>query len=229
MNITSRKQNEKLVALLISIGVLILVIAALLWYRIIIPHGDKAEVKTTSSTIDVIYSADAFSGGDEIKSDLSGPKNSEISSSSKSSSASEKLFISSIPIYKNQFKNNRTDNASNNSDSDVDITPQIGPSLKGVNGEPSGKSTISQNYELAGRELLSICEIKDSKEEGVVVVNFIVDKEGTVIEADPNGRGTTTSSTILKAKARQAVLCAKFSPSAEYEKQAGIITLKFDF
>lgn len=70
---------------------------------------------------------------------------------------------------------------------------------------------------------------KDTKEEGKVVVEITVDRNGKVIKADPNGRGTTTSSPMLKAKARQAALATTFKVSGEFEEQKGTITIIFSF
>ena len=70
---------------------------------------------------------------------------------------------------------------------------------------------------------------KDTKEEGKVVVEITVDSEGNVIEANPNGRGTTTSSALLKAKAKQAALATKFNIDGKFEEQRGTITIIFSF
>ncbi len=70
---------------------------------------------------------------------------------------------------------------------------------------------------------------KDTKEEGKVVVEITVDSEGNVIEANPNGRGTTTSSALLKAKAKQAALATKFNIEGKFEEQRGTITIIFSF
>jgi TonB family protein len=67
------------------------------------------------------------------------------------------------------------------------------------------------------------------KEEGKVVVEITVDSEGNVIEANPNGRGTTTSSALLKAKAKQAALATKFNIEGKFEEQRGTITIIFSF
>lgn len=69
----------------------------------------------------------------------------------------------------------------------------------------------------------------DTKEEGKVVVEITVDAEGNVIEAIPNGRGTTTSSALLKAKAKQAALATKFNVDGKFEEQKGTITIVFSF
>ena len=69
---------------------------------------------------------------------------------------------------------------------------------------------------------------KDTKEEGKVVVEITVDKMGRVVKADPNGRGTTTSSSALKEKAKQTALTTQFSIS-NLEEQKGTITIIFSF
>ncbi len=82
----------------------------------------------------------------------------------------------------------------------------------------------------------------DTKEEGKVVVEITVDSEGNVIEANPNGRGTTTSSSLLKEKAKLAALATKFNVDAKFvghrsnkdeyimpDLQSGTITFVFFF
>lgn len=98
------------------------------------------------------------------------------------------------------------------------------------NGNGPGMGTNGTGINLAGRKILTPpCKVNDSKEEGVVVVNITVDKQGNVKEADPNGRGTNTSSSVLKSKARQAALCAKFNPSDKFDEQTGTMIFKFEF
>lgn len=98
--------------------------------------------------------------------------------------------------------------------------PGSGPGFGG------GKVGVS----LKGRTLIVPPKLpNDAKEEGRVVVDITVDSEGNVIEASPNGRGTTTSSAILKAKARQAALATKFNVDGVYEEQTGTITFVFSF
>ncbi|NBQ48234.1 MAG: energy transducer TonB, partial [Sphingobacteriia bacterium] len=65
--------------------------------------------------------------------------------------------------------------------------------------------------------------------EGKVVVDITVDGDGNVIDANPNGRGTTTSSANLKNKAKQAALATKFNVDGKYEEQTGTITIIFAF
>ncbi|MDP1803346.1 MAG: hypothetical protein Q8L81_18430 [Bacteroidota bacterium] len=84
--------------------------------------------------------------------------------------------------------------------------------------------------DLKGRAVVKPPQLpKDTKEEGKVVVEITVDSEGNVIEANPNGRGTTTSSALLKAKAKQAALATKFNVEGKFEEQRGTITIIFSF
>jgi len=97
---------------------------------------------------------------------------------------------------------------------------------KGPGSGPGSKYGI----DLKGRAVVKPPQLpKDTKEEGKVVVEITVDSEGNVIEANPNGRGTTTSSALLKAKAKQAALATKFNVEGKFEEQRGTITIVFAF
>lgn len=98
-------------------------------------------------------------------------------------------------------------------------------------GPGSGPGTGSgYKFTLDGRAVIKPPTLpKDTKEEGKVVVNIVVDSDGNVIEADPNGRGTTTSSALLKAKARQAAMATKFNIDGKMSEQRGTITIIFAF
>ncbi len=95
------------------------------------------------------------------------------------------------------------------------------------NGTPgfNGKG----GYDLKGRQLMVRPDkLTDSEEEGIVVVEIIVDENGKVIKATPGQRGSTTTSAKLFAKARQAVRQAKFNPSPDGAKeQRGTWTFVF--
>lgn len=102
--------------------------------------------------------------------------------------------------------------------------PGSGPGSGGIGG--GGKIGI----DMRGRAIVVPPKLpKDTKEEGKVVVEILVDSEGNVIDANPNGRGTTTSSATLKAKAKQAALATKFNVSGKFEEQKGTITIIFSF
>lgn len=97
-------------------------------------------------------------------------------------------------------------------------------------GKGSGFGGGKIGIDLKGRMLVRPPQLpKDTKEEGKVVVEITVDTEGNVIEANPNGRGTSTSSPILKAKAKQAALNTKFDINGKFDEQHGTITIIFSF
>jgi outer membrane biosynthesis protein TonB len=103
----------------------------------------------------------------------------------------------------------------------------IGPGSGPGSGPGHGSG---YKFTLDGRSVIKPPTLpKDTKEEGKVVVNIVVDSEGNVIEADPNGRGTTTSSALLKAKARQAAMATKFNIDGKMGEQRGTITIIFAF
>jgi hypothetical protein len=95
------------------------------------------------------------------------------------------------------------------------------------NGTPGGPG--GGGYDLRGRNLLKKPDIMtDSEEEGVVVVEIIVDETGKVVKATPGARGSTTTSSRLFAKARGAAFQAKFNPSPEgIKEQRGTYTFVF--
>lgn len=84
-------------------------------------------------------------------------------------------------------------------------------------------------YSLKGRKLLQRPQLlDDSQEEGIVVVDIIVDETGKVIDAIPGQRGSTTTSSFLYTLARQAAKTAKFNPSPEgIKEQRGTYTFVF--
>lgn len=85
------------------------------------------------------------------------------------------------------------------------------------------------SFDLAGRAVRAKPSIFDnSQETGKVVVDIKVDKFGNVIDAIPGARGSTTTSSNLYRKAKEAALKAKFSQSpAGVEEQRGTITFVF--
>lgn len=85
------------------------------------------------------------------------------------------------------------------------------------------------SYSLAGRKIFSPPKIYDnSQETGKVVVEIKVDKYGIVTDAIPGARGSTTTSSNLYRKAKEAALKAKFNASPEgVEEQRGTITFVF--
>jgi outer membrane biosynthesis protein TonB len=91
----------------------------------------------------------------------------------------------------------------------------------------SGGDGISHNF--SNRRLVSTPTIIDnSQDEGKVVVEIVVDRNGKVIKATPGGIGSGTTSTNLFNKAKNAALKTKFSsnPNAPAE-QYGQLTFVF--
>ena len=123
------------------------------------------------------------------------------------------------------FKNGTGGSGSGSGGGDGD-----GDGLGSGPGKGPGFGGGKYNVDLRGRSLVKPPKLPtDLNEEGKVVVEITVDGEGTVIEANPNGRGTTTSSAILKAKAKQAALATKFNVDGKFEEQKGTITIIFTF
>jgi periplasmic protein TonB len=93
-------------------------------------------------------------------------------------------------------------------------------------GGPGGNGI---NFSLSGRSMRVPPKITDqSQEQGKVVVDITVDKNGNVVTASAPGRGSTTTSTNLVRKAKDAAMKTKFSPSPQgVEEQRGTITFAF--
>ena len=152
-----------------------------------------------------------------------------------------------------KFKKNTGKNGGgigNNEEAGENGSPNGNPFKNGTGGEGSGNDNGNGNgngngpgsgigkggfgrgigIDLKGRAVVKPPKLpSDTKEEGKVVVEITVDSEGNVIEANPNGRGTTTSSALLKAKAKHAALATKFNIDGKFEEQQGTITIVFSF
>jgi TonB family protein len=104
-----------------------------------------------------------------------------------------------------------------------------GPGNGTGEGDGSGPGKGGISFDLSGRSLLKKPVVNDkSQETGRVVVNITVDKQGAVTAAIPGGRGSTTTSSYLFSKAKEAAMQAKFSPSPEAaEIQKGTMTFVF--
>ncbi len=110
---------------------------------------------------------------------------------------------------------------------DLNGSPNGGDGGGGGNGTGMGPGN-GPKWDLRGRKMLKVPQlVDDSQEEGKVVVEITVDATGKVIQASPGGRGSTTTSSVLYAKARQAALKAQFNAAAETTEQKGSITFVF--
>ena len=106
--------------------------------------------------------------------------------------------------------------------------PNKGP---GDDDGPPGKGTHGGvGFDLPNRKMLTPPTLpKNITEEGRVVVEIVVDKNGNVIKAEANGRGTNTNSSNLKTIARQAAFATKFNVSGAEGEQKGTLTMVFSF
>ena len=94
----------------------------------------------------------------------------------------------------------------------------------GGNGDGKGYS-----FNLGDRSMRVAPHLTDqSQEQGKVVIDITVDKAGNVLSASGPGRGSTTTSSNLVRKAKEAAMKSKFSPSPQgVEEQRGTITFVF--
>lgn len=88
---------------------------------------------------------------------------------------------------------------------------------------------VGPDFDLKGRSMRSAPTVDDrSQEQGIVVIDIVVDKYGTVTSATGPGRNSTTTSSVLVRKAKEAALKTKFNPSPTgVEEQRGSITYNF--
>jgi TonB family protein len=107
-----------------------------------------------------------------------------------------------------------------------------------LSGEPgagnydgSGKGNTGTGFDLSGRSLSGALPKPEYniQEEGIVVVEITVDRNGNVVSAEPILRGTTTQNSYLWRVARQAALKARFNSDSDAPAyQKGTITYHFD-
>lgn len=96
-------------------------------------------------------------------------------------------------------------------------------------GSGAGRGTGVGDYQLAGRKVLAKPKPQyKCNEEGRVVVEISVDKNGRVIAATPGVRGTTNSAKCLLDQAKVAAMDTKFdSNESAPDKQIGKIVYNF--
>ena len=96
-------------------------------------------------------------------------------------------------------------------------------------GNGSGSGTGSGNYQLGNRKALSKPQPKYlCNEQGTVVVQISVDKNGTVISANPGIKGTSNTAKCLLDQARIAAMNTKWqSDDTAPDKQIGKIIYNF--
>nr|WP_321408349.1 TonB family protein [uncultured Carboxylicivirga sp.] len=99
-----------------------------------------------------------------------------------------------------------------------------------TNRTGSGKGNSGNGFDLTGRSLVGGLPkpTYNIQEEGIVVVEITVDRNGNVINAVPILRGSTTQNNYLQSKAIEAAKKAKFNADKEAAAyQKGTITYHF--
>lgn len=134
----------------------------------------------------------------------------------------------------NKFKNNKPGQSGGDGNSGKpgnEGDPNGSPNGDGGGGGGTGTGTGPGNgpdYSLSGRKMIAMPRVvDDSQAEGRVVVEITVDANGKVIQATAGARGSTTTSSVLYSKARQAALTAKFNAAQGTTEQKGTITFVF--
>lgn len=97
-------------------------------------------------------------------------------------------------------------------------------------GETSGVGGWGGSFNLGGRSLGSGGLIRPkytANDYGTVVVDIVVDSKGNVVEATI-GKGTNTTSSVLKDEALSAAKRTKFNAVSSVVNQKGTITYKFN-
>jgi protein TonB len=103
-------------------------------------------------------------------------------------------------------------------------------------GDPNGKTPGMSNgdggniqFFLKNRRIFTKPDIStNSQDQGKVVVLILVDQTGKVIKATPGEKGSTTTSGVLYAKAKEAALATKFNASPDgTPQQQGTMTFVF--
>nr|WP_321450777.1 energy transducer TonB [uncultured Carboxylicivirga sp.] len=120
----------------------------------------------------------------------------------------------------------------NTSEGDTGGTGNQGQATGGnsTNRTGSGLGNSGNGFDLSGRSLVGTLPLPTYRiqEEGIVVVNITVDKNGYVTAADVNLKGTNTMNKELRNRAIEAAKKAKFNSDKEAAAyQQGTITYHF--
>ncbi len=103
-------------------------------------------------------------------------------------------------------------------------TPNGGAGGSGMGTQGTG------DYRLGNRGATSRpLPVYDCEDEGRVVVKVYVDRNGNVVSAEPGAPNSTTASTCLFERAKQAALRTKWAPDPDaMETQVGTIIYRFE-
>ena len=143
--------------------------------------------------------------------------------------------VNASALYKGKTKNNSTGEGETGKPGDQGLKDGSVNAQSHGTGSGNGNTPNSDGKDkgprinLANRKKISLTIPKsNSNEEGKVVVQITVDKNGTVINARAGIKGTTNTNPSLLAIARQAAMNSKFNVDSEApEEQTGFITYEF--
>lgn len=92
-----------------------------------------------------------------------------------------------------------------------------------------GGSGDGVNYDLTGRSMVKVKKPNNpTQEDGKVVVEIVVDKNGKVIRATPGARGSSTTNPTLYKISKEAALEARFNVKADAPaEQKGTMTFVY--
>jgi outer membrane biosynthesis protein TonB len=212
------------------------------------PEPVNAEPVTGQPASDnsvLISSTDGVNINEEVKQNPPSPTNSQNNTpkTNTNNNTSQQQQTNTHTSWQNALQNaNSNGNSGNN------------PGTQGIEGDPTGNgpnfgSTGGGNtgstgntggtgtgtgkggssFGIGRKNLVNPCTPNATKREGKVVVIIKVDRNGNVIDADPNGPGTDTSDPELKLQARQAALCAKFEACTDDCPEISKGTIIFNF
>lgn len=97
------------------------------------------------------------------------------------------------------------------------------------NNYTGGGSGDGVNYDLTGRSMVKVKKPNNpTQEDGKVVVEIVVDKNGKVIRATPGARGSSTTNPTLYKISKEAALEARFNVKADAPaEQKGTMTFVY--
>ncbi|MBI2269903.1 MAG: hypothetical protein HYU69_06030 [Bacteroidetes bacterium] len=193
----------------------------------------KANTNTTSATEDIFSSSTedpVLTVKEERKKEKKKEKKIEEKIRAQEDPQPSQELMNLIANVKDKLKNS----SGNSTNTDGNGKAGDGDGQGKGNGDGPGEGNNvgpgkGPGYSLRGRKLLQRPQLLDeSQEEGIVVVEIVVDETGKVIEATPGQRGSTTTSSYLYTLARQAAKTAKFNVSPDGAKeQKGTYTFVF--
>jgi len=233
--------------------ILVHMLLLLLFISFGMPYQDPPEPNEGSMMINFGTSDE---GSGEIESEEAASASSESTMPSENSAAEEQVLTQNSteapsvnssetqetqtttqeePVVSNDLMNAL--NAANNAQNSTEDGNQGDTGDSGNQGDPNGDPNTHGNssggngigFDLGGRGKISFKKPENpTQEDGKVVVDIVVDRNGKVLKAKAGARGSTTTNPILQKKAVEAAYKAKFKKDANAPfEQKGTMTFVF--